>query len=359
MVPVIAQTLPPAVAQPPEDVVIGSTQPSSAKLSRRWWVWAVPTIIAGGLALAIILPLTAAGSPKTTSKTTLATPASQTGLTGSYIATAAGPAPLHLTLVQSGTAVTGTITGVGTTAKPPLRLTTTSVKVTGSVSGKRLSLDARAEGQQWSLTGSFSGGSLTLDSQGVNVVFRPGTTAQFDALVARDRNSLLAQATLVASRAAESNLTNALTEAIALYQATQAYASSDGQPYGAHDLTAQAPEFTWTTGSCRATTANCISFQVMDLRADHDAQGVALAALSAGSSTCWYAIDIEATPVVIPNDASAFLSSNHSANAGVKAGTSYARSPIGSSPMACTASLVLHAHRAAWSDSYSTAGGLS
>jgi hypothetical protein len=63
--------------------------------------------------------------------------------------------------------------------------------------------------------------------------------------------------------------------------------------------------------------------------------------------------------VVIPNDASAFLSSNHSANAGVKAGTSYARSPIGSSPTACTASLVLHAHHAAWSDSYSTAGGLS
>jgi hypothetical protein len=310
------------------------------------------------LALAIMLPLTVDGKSKTTSTTAPRTSDETSSLTGSYVATAPGPAPLYLTLVQSGASLAGTLAGVGTTTKPPMRLTTSSAKVTGTVKQTRLTLDVRFGRQQESLTGSFSGASLTLDSQGVNVVFKRGTMVQFDALVARDRNSLLAQAALVASRAAESNLTNALTEAKALYQLYQSY-SAEGHPYSVKTFTMQAPEFTWTTDSCSAASPNCISLQVMDVTADDDAQGLALAAFSPESSTCWYAIDIETTPAVIDHDPTALQSTTRSANGGVSAGVFFARSPVGSAPTSCTASLVLHAHHAEWADNYASAGGLS
>ena len=183
-------------------------------------------------------------------------------------------------------------------------------------------------------------------------------TDQFERLVSLDRKSLLAQGALLPARAAQSNLTNALTEAKALYQVTQSY-STNGQPFGAQGFTMLAPEFTWTTGSCGATPTNCISFHVMDVSTGRDAQGLAIAAYSSESSTCWYAIDIESTPVVLPNDASAFKSTSHGANASVMAGSFYARSPVDSSPTSCNASLVLHAHHAAWADTYASAGGLS
>ena len=226
--------------------------------------------------------------------------------------------------------------------------------------GARLTFDAPFGSQHLSVTGTFSQDLLTLDfGQLVKVVFKRGTLAQFHVLVDRDQSILLAQAASEESRAAQSNLTNAVTEALALYQATQAYASTDRQPYGVSQFRMQAPEFTWTTGSCRAATANCISFQVLDISSDHDAQGVALAAYSSESSTCWYAIDVETTPAVVPNDPSALRSTTHSANSAVKAGVSYARSPIRSTPASCSASLVLHAHHAAWANDYSSAGGLS
>src|ERR1700722_761765 len=59
-------------------------------------------------------------------------------------------------------------------------------------------------------------------------------------------------------RAAQSNLTNALTEAKALYQVNQAY-SNGGAAYTAGNFASQAPEFTWTTGACAATATNCVS----------------------------------------------------------------------------------------------------
>jgi hypothetical protein len=340
-------------------MVIGPSRPSSANVPRRWWVWAAP-VIAAGLALAIVLPLTTGGTSKTTSTTTPRTSVGDSGLTGSYVGTAAGPQPLFLTLVQSGASLSGTLTGVSTDTNALDRLTSSSVKVTGTVKGSNLALVARDSGQSDSVTGSVSGTFVTLDfGQGGSVVFKRGTMAQFNLLVSRDRQSLLAQGALVANREAESNLTNALTETLALYQVTQSYSSANGQPYGVHDFTMQAPEFTWTNGSCGAATANCISFQVMDVSADHDAQGVALAVYSSEASTCWYAIDIEATPVVVPHDPSAFKSTSHSANADIMAGTFYARSPVGSTPTSCSASLVLHAHHAAWANNYVTAGGLS
>jgi hypothetical protein len=252
------------------------------------------------------------------------------------------------------------MTAVGTTTTSPERLTNKSAKVTGSVNGLKLTLVVRANGQASSVTGSVSGASISIEfGQVDNIVFRRGTLAEFDQLVARDRNSLLAQGALVADRAAESNLVNAMTEAKALYQVTQSYSATNGHPYGVSTFTMQAPEFTWTTGSCSAATANCISLRVMDVSADHDSQGVALAAFSSETSTCWYSIDIEATPLVVPNDPSAFRSTNHSANDGVMAGVYYARSPAGSSPTSCDASLVLHAHHVTWANSYATAGVLS
>src|ERR1700690_4295602 len=53
-------------------------------------------------------------------------------------------------------------------------------------------------------------------------------------------------------RAAQSNLTNALTEAKALYQVSQSYTG-----YSYASFAAQAPEFTWTSGACTATGTNC------------------------------------------------------------------------------------------------------
>ncbi len=358
--PVVTRTPSPTATQVPEAMVIGPRQLSAAKVPRRWWALAVP-VIAGGLALAIVLPLTVGGAPKTTSTTTH--PAGvNTGLTGSYVGNPTGPQPLplFLTLVQSGSSLSGTLTASIPTASFT-SLTNTSTKVTGTVKGSKLTLADRINGQASSVTGSFSPTSLTFDfGQGVSVVFKRGTLAQFDALVVREGKSVLAElAASVADRAAESNLTNATTEAKALYQVSQSYSSTNGPPYGVSTFTMQAPEFAWTTGSCSAATANCVSFQVMDVSADHDAQGVALATYSSKSSTCWYAIDIETTPVVVPNDASALRSSSNSPNARVKAGVFYARSPVGSSPTSCSAPLVLHAHHAAWTDSYSAAGGLS
>lgn len=348
---------PPASVQLPEDLLIGHSPLSSHHVPRRWWVWAAPVGV-GGLALAIVLVLTVGGATKTTSTSPLHTSTGRTGLTGSYVGT--GFQPFYMTLHQSGTSLTGTLTGVIVTSTSPQRLVDESFTVTGTAKGSKLTIVSGLDGQRYSTTGSIKGSSFSVDfGQGANVSFKPGTMAQFDALVTRDRESLLAQADLGASRATQSNLINALTEVRALYQVTQSYESTNGQPYEAHDFTAQAPEFTWIAGSCTAKTPNCISLQVVDVHSDHDAQGIALAAFSSESSTCWYAVDIEATPVVITGDASAFQSSNHSANRGVVAGSFYARSPVSSSPASCSASVVLHAHHAKWTDSFSSAGALS
>src|SRR5579863_8748036 len=63
-------------------------------------------------------------------------------------------------------------------------------------------------------------------------------------------------------RASQSNLTNALTEAKALYQN-----NSQSYGFGQAELAASAPEFTWTLGTSCGPTAtpgpggpNCVSF---------------------------------------------------------------------------------------------------
>jgi hypothetical protein len=348
MSPVVTQTPLVAAAHVPEEMVIGPSPTLSANVPRRWWVWAVP-VIAGGLALAIVIPLTLGGASDKTTSTSQAD-AGGRELTGTYVGQGDTLAFL-LRLAQSGTSLTGTLS-VGSTA---IVSGTRTAQMTGTVDFATNVLTGRVPSWGWSFTGKTAGTSMTLSLGKVlypsvpnklSVVFERGTVSEFLSLTLGDR-------------AAQSNLTNALTEAKALYQVTQSYAATNGRPYGVSTFTMQAPEFTWTTGSCSAITANCISFLVMDVSADHDAQGLALAVYSSASSTCWYAIDIEATPVVIPDDASALKPTAHGANGAVIAGVFYAKSLAGSSPTSCNASLVLHAHHAAWASSYSTAGGLS
>jgi type IV pilus assembly protein PilA len=95
-------------------------------------------------------------------------------------------------------------------------------------------------------------------------------------------------------RAAQSNLTNALTEAKSLYEVSQTYSPSGGS-YTSGQFQSQAPEFTWTSGACTSTTNNCISFQVFGSTTTGDGQGLSLAAYSSKTSTCWYAFDLESS----------------------------------------------------------------
>ena len=78
-------------------------------------------------------------------------------------------------------------------------------------------------------------------------------------------------------RAAQSNLTNGLTEASAQYQ-------SSGQTYSGVSalLTTSAPEYTWTASAPPARTAqpNCISVDPVDVATSADAQGLVIASMS-------------------------------------------------------------------------------
>jgi type IV pilus assembly protein PilA len=102
-------------------------------------------------------------------------------------------------------------------------------------------------------------------------------------------------------RAAQSNLTNALTEAKALYQVNQSYTNSTGGGYTSGQFSSQAPEFTWTqststSGTCGSSNGNCVSFVVFNVSSANDGQGLALATYSAKTNTCWYTWDVEELP---------------------------------------------------------------
>lgn len=110
-------------------------------------------------------------------------------------------------------------------------------------------------------------------------------------------------------RSAQSNLTNAMTDAIAYYQNGQTYdattgtggttASQTGTGAGstAGDLQTSEPAFTWVAGGTACTTANtrCVSALPVDSAQVDDGQAVLLADMSA-TGTCWYALDVELTP---------------------------------------------------------------
>jgi type IV pilus assembly protein PilA len=161
-------------------------------------------------------------------------------------------------------------------------------------------------------------------------------------------------------RAAQSNLTNALTEAKALYQVNQAY-SGTGGAYTYTAFQSQAPEFTWTSTSCSASTAgNCISFAVGDASTAGDGQALALAAWSSKTNTCWYALDLENTPAALGSDSVGVIqtgSKNTTTNL-PNAGVFYGKTVVTGGP--CTASKALNPTvNANWGSSYSSASTIS
>jgi hypothetical protein len=202
-------------------------------------------------------------------------------------------------------------------------------------------------------SGNLSGNIvMTFDNYGTQVHVTPPPPA--------DVESLSSFINSTADRATQSNLTNALTEGKALYQINQSYGSGTGRAYPPSEFMEQAPEFTWTTGSCGASPATCISFAVVDVTASGDHQGLALAAYSSATGTCWYAVDVESTPARIADDPSAIWSvAGGGANSSLQAGTWFATSPQGVTETSCLASSVLHpSGHVAWAQSYNLAGSL-
>ena len=85
-------------------------------------------------------------------------------------------------------------------------------------------------------------------------------------------------------RAAQSNLTNGLTEAAAVFQGNnQSYTGISAA------LVSSAPEFTWTAAGTAGVTltagSNQISVNPVDVAASGDAQGVELVTLSKANNT--------------------------------------------------------------------------
>jgi prepilin-type N-terminal cleavage/methylation domain-containing protein len=106
-------------------------------------------------------------------------------------------------------------------------------------------------------------------------------------------------------RAAQSNITNALTEMKALYQNGQTYcqtvatcaASQTPLPLtGAGSIQSSAPEFSWQGPGVALVPGSQIGVQVNDVVALGDGAGVIVAVASKNLNTCWYAADMEATP---------------------------------------------------------------
>ena len=173
--------------------------------------------------------------------------------------------------------------------------------------------------------------------------------------------TFLGVANSAGDRAAQSNLTNALTEAKALYQNGATYAP--GTPAVAMTtatLTASAPEFSWTTGGCfTSSTANCMSVQVVDASAAGDGQGIVVAAYSPKTQSCWYGVDLESAPAQFTDSGGtpAYVSFNSSAHpqsgSATTAGVFYAhKSGKGTSNAAVSATTC----NASWVTSTQTVG---
>jgi type II secretory pathway pseudopilin PulG len=184
--------------------------------------------------------------------------------------------------------------------------------------------------------------------------------------------TFLGVANSAGDRAAQSNLTNALTEAKAIYQNSAEYATTSAGtntilPLGT--FTASAPEFSWVTGSAttggcfNSSNANCISEQIVDAGANTDAQGIVLAAYSPKTQSCWYAVDLESNPVSLTSDTGVpFIASGVAPTGASSAGVFYAhKTGVGTSNAAVSATTCnanWAATRAAfvWGPSYSSPG---
>jgi len=345
---------------------------------RHRWLWALP-VVAVCTVIAIVLSLVLGGahggssdtatpaSSSTSTSASTSTPntharAGTTDLTGTYVGVGEDNSlTMLLELTQSGNALAGTLIVNGSHYAPTLG--NKPAQVTGEADPANATLAGSVPTFGLSFTGRISGTSLTLslsrfgdpeDESQLNIVFRPGTVSDFRRLTTKSTPS-------VAN--AQVNLVNAVTAAKVLYQATGAYSTDahTGQdlPYGLQAFAQQDPEFMWTTKECGLKADNCISERILDVASDNDFQGIALAVYSAQTSRCWYAIDIETSPRVLPNDRFAFVAAATDPNASVTApGVYYARGPA-SPPSYCIASLVLHPQKAAWGSNFANAGVLS
>lgn len=165
-------------------------------------------------------------------------------------------------------------------------------------------------------------------------------------------------------RAAQSNLTNGLTEASAVFQ-------SNNQSYSGISaaLVSSAPEFTWTAAgtACTNSQPNCISVASYDVAVSGDQQGVVLAAMSK-TGTCWLVAQLGATPAVIASTgfitaaySGSGVTGNEIAPAGganiSTAGTYYAKITGANAATHCTAAYPpTDTSGFKWGSSYASAG---
>jgi len=103
-------------------------------------------------------------------------------------------------------------------------------------------------------------------------------------------------------RSAQAVLTNALARLRVLNQKDKTYcevncgAGVTALPLtGVGGIQSSAPEFTWSNGSTAVIAGNNVSVQPIDVTGPGLGDGVIVAALS-NNNTCWYAVDLEATP---------------------------------------------------------------
>jgi type IV pilus assembly protein PilA len=160
-------------------------------------------------------------------------------------------------------------------------------------------------------------------------------------------------------RAAQSTLTNVMTETVATYQNAQAFPSTSPLTnYSATD-----PQFSWVDGSTNATPCTvatapkCVSVMPVDVATSADLQGVVIAVMSQ-TGTCWYAVNMQANPAgaaFSPADTSQFSvkSTSPASPAGQTAGTFYAKSATPAPAGSCWAGNYISGK--SWNNSYGTA----
>jgi type IV pilus assembly protein PilA len=172
--------------------------------------------------------------------------------------------------------------------------------------------------------------------------------------------TFLGVANSAGDRAAQSNLTNALTEVKALYQNAATYSPGGTAMTPAGTFTSSAPEFSWTASACNTTPSNCVSVQVVDSSAANDGQGVELAVYSAKTTTCWYALDLESTPALPLTDASpgvGFDITGHVQVGATTAGVYYAKTTGTGAQAKCSGGYPSGTgNNWNWGQGYSTAG---
>jgi hypothetical protein len=250
------------------------------------------------------------------------------------------PEVVLLTIDQTGTQVRGAIE-VAAVPVSSSKVVETSADFSSTVhkSGSAISFTVTIQGSNGTFTRQASGGPITTNIGGSESTFQPSSKAKFEALVTKDTPTLIAQAESLNDRVTKSNLTNAMTEAKALYQVNQSYGQGKNA-YTAQSLHSQAPEFDWTAGACSSTT-DCISMKVVDLAAQGDRQGIVLAALSP-TGTCFYFVDLEVNPALLSKDSAAFWRhANGPDSSASSAGVDYAWTSSAQKMTSCWAGSVL------------------